>query len=167
MCVQASVEEVVGKVWDVFQPLLFGLIGAEIRIGALEPITVALGLATLSVALSVRIFFTFLMVLCAGFDLKEKIFIALAWMPKATVQAAIGSTALDTARVKQDEECQRFGMDVLSVAVLSILITAPLGALLIGLCGPRLLRRPKNPEWAVSQGTLSPSDARVTYESAI
>ncbi|XP_053533569.1 sodium/hydrogen exchanger 9B2-like [Ictalurus punctatus] len=89
------------------------------------------------------------MVLCAGFDLKEKIFIALAWMPKATVQAAIGSTALDTARVKQDEECQRFGMDVLSVAVLSILITAPLGALLIGLCGPRLLRRPKNPEWGV------------------
>ncbi|KAF4071312.1 hypothetical protein AMELA_G00271770 [Ameiurus melas] len=164
---KVSVEEVVGKVWDVFQPLLFGLIGAEIRVGALEPITVALGLATLSIALSVRIFFTFLMVLCAGFNLKEKIFIALAWMPKATVQAAIGSTALDMARVKQDEECQRFGMDVLSVAVLAILITAPVGALLIGLCGPRLLRRPKNPEWAVSQGTLSPSDARVTYESAI
>ncbi|MCJ8748982.1 hypothetical protein PDJAM_G00170930 [Pangasius djambal] len=127
----------------------------------------ALGLAALSIALSVRIFFTFLMVLCAGFNFKEKIFIALAWMPKATVQAAIGSAALDMARVKQDEELQRFGMDVLSVAVLSILITAPLGALLIGLCGPRLLRRPTNPEWAVSQGTLSPSDARVTYESAI
>lgn len=62
-------------------------------------------------------------------------------------QAAIGSTALDMARVKQDEELQRFGMDVLSVAVLSILITAPIGALLIGLCGPRLLRRPQNPEW--------------------
>ncbi|KAB5518283.1 hypothetical protein PHYPO_G00163960 [Pangasianodon hypophthalmus] len=164
---KAPVEEVVGKVWDVFQPLLFGLIGTEISFGALEPITVALGLAALSIALTVRISFTFLMVLCAGFNFKEKIFIALAWMPKATVQAAIGSTALDMARVKQDEELQRFGMDVLSVAVLSILITAPLGALLIGLCGPRLLRRPANPEWAVSQGTLSPSDARVTYESAI
>ncbi|KAF7687059.1 sodium/hydrogen exchanger 9B2 isoform X2 [Silurus meridionalis] len=164
---KAPVEKVVEKVWDVFQPLLFGLIGAEIRISALEPITVALGLAALSIALTVRIFFTFLMALCAGFNFKEKIFIALAWMPKATVQAAIGSTALDMARVKQDQELQSFGMDVLSVAVLSILITAPLGALLIGLCGPRLLRRPKNPEWAVSQGTLSPSDARVTYESAI
>ncbi|XP_060720058.1 sodium/hydrogen exchanger 9B2 isoform X2 [Tachysurus vachellii] len=154
---KAPVEKVVGLVWDVFQPLLFGLIGAEIRISALEPITVALGLAALSIALSVRIFITFLVVLCAGFNLKEKIFIALAWMPKATVQAAIGSTALDMARVKQDEELQRFGMDVLSVAVLSILITAPVGALLIGLCGPRLLRRPQNPEW----------DARVTYESAV
>lgn len=162
---KAPVEDVVDKVWDVFQPLLFGLIGTEIRVGALEPTTVALGLATLSIALSVRIFFTFFMVLCSGFNLKEKIFIALAWMPKATVQAAIGSTALDTARGKRDEELQRFGMDVLSVAVLSILITAPLGALLIGLCGPRLLRRPENPEWAVSQGTLSPS--RVTDESAI
>ncbi|XP_053335538.1 sodium/hydrogen exchanger 9B2 [Clarias gariepinus] len=164
---KAPVEKVVGKVWDVFQPLLFGLIGAEISIRALEPITVALGLAALSIALSVRIFFTFVMVLCAGFTFKEKLFIALAWMPKATVQAAIGSTALDMARVKQHNEFQHFGMDVLSVAVLSILITAPLGALIIGLCGPGLLRRPKNPEWAVSQGTLSPSDARITYESAI
>ncbi|XP_060773180.1 sodium/hydrogen exchanger 9B2 [Neoarius graeffei] len=164
---KVPVEDVVGKVWDVFQPLLFGLIGAEIRIGALEPITVALGLAALSIALSVRVFFTFLMVLCAGFNFKEKIFIALAWMPKATVQAAIGSTALDMARVKQDEELQRFGMNVLNVAVLSILITAPVGALLIGLCGPRLLRKPENPEWAVSQGTLSPPDAQMTYESAI
>ncbi|TSU11354.1 Succinate--CoA ligase [ADP/GDP-forming] subunit alpha, mitochondrial [Bagarius yarrelli] len=64
-------------------------------------------------------------------------------------KAAIGSTALDMARVKGDEELQRFGMDVLSVAVLSILITAPLGALLIGLCGPRLLRRPEKPEWGL------------------
>ncbi|XP_027013742.2 sodium/hydrogen exchanger 9B2 [Tachysurus fulvidraco] len=161
---KAPVEKVVGLVWDMFQPLLFGLIGAEIRISALEPITVALGLTTLSIALCVRIFITFLMVLCAGFNLKEKVFIALAWMPKATVQAAIGSTALDMARVKQDEELQRFGMDVLSVAVLSIIITAPVGALLIGLCGPRLLRRSQNPEGA---GTLSPSDAQVTYESAV
>ncbi|KAI4905857.1 hypothetical protein NFI96_021768 [Prochilodus magdalenae] len=144
---KAPVEEVVDKAWDVFQPLLFGLIGAEITISALDPRTVGLGLAALSIALTVRIFFTYLMVLCAGFNLKEKLFIALAWMPKATVQAAIGSTALDMARSKQEEQMQQYGMDVLTVAVLSILITAPIGALLIGLCGPRLLQRPKNPEW--------------------
>lgn len=62
-------------------------------------------------------------------------------------QAAIGSTALDMARSKNDLELQKYGMDVLTVAVLSILITAPIGALIISLLGPRLLQKPKNPEW--------------------
>lgn len=51
------------------------------------------------------------------------------------------------ARSKNDLELQRYGMDVLTVAVLSILITAPIGALIISLLGPRLLQKPKNPEW--------------------
>uniref|UniRef100_A0A665V2D5 Cation/H+ exchanger transmembrane domain-containing protein n=1 Tax=Echeneis naucrates TaxID=173247 RepID=A0A665V2D5_ECHNA len=141
---KARVEEVVGWAWDVFQPLLFGLIGAEIRISELEGHTVGLGIASLLIALTVRILFTFVCVLCAGFNLREKIFIALAWMPKATVQAAIGSTALDMARAKDDKQLQKYGMDVLAVAVLAILLTAPLGALVIGLSGPRLLQRPKD-----------------------
>ncbi|MEQ2188485.1 hypothetical protein GOODEAATRI_015587, partial [Goodea atripinnis] len=102
-----------------------------------------LGIATLLIALVVRVLFTFVCVLRAGFNLKEKVFIALAWMPKATVQAAIGSTALDMARTKDDKQLQKYGMDVLTVAVLSILLTAPVGALIIGLCGPRLLQKPK------------------------
>lgn len=40
VCLQARVEEVVGWAWDVFQPLLFGLIGAEIRVSELEGHTV-------------------------------------------------------------------------------------------------------------------------------
>ncbi|XP_016120004.1 mitochondrial sodium/hydrogen exchanger 9B2-like, partial [Sinocyclocheilus grahami] len=108
-----------------------------------------LGIAALFIALTVRLIVTFVVVLRAGFNLKEKVFIALAWIPKATVQAAIGSTALDMARSKNDLELQRYGMDVLTVAVLSILITAPIGALLISLLGPRLLQKPKNPEWGL------------------
>lgn len=59
-------------------------------------------------------------------------------------QAAIGSTALDMARTKDDKRLQKYGMDVLTVAVLAILFTAPIGALIIGLAGPRLLQKPKN-----------------------
>ncbi|XP_051993823.1 sodium/hydrogen exchanger 9B2-like isoform X2 [Xyrauchen texanus] len=164
---KAPVVEMVERFWHVFQPLLFGLIGAEIVIGALEISTVSLGIAALFIALTVRLLITFAVVLRAGFNLKEKVFIALAWMPKATVQAAIGSTALDMARSKNDLELQKYGMDVLTVAVLSILITAPIGALIIGLLGPRMLQKPKNPEWAVSQGALSASGTPVTYESAL
>uniref|UniRef100_A0A673N6B7 Cation/H+ exchanger transmembrane domain-containing protein n=1 Tax=Sinocyclocheilus rhinocerous TaxID=307959 RepID=A0A673N6B7_9TELE len=79
---KAPVEAVVEKFWHVFQPLLFGLIGAEVIITSLEVTTVS----ALFIALTVRLIVTFVVVLRAGFNLKEKVFIALAWIPKATVQ---------------------------------------------------------------------------------
>ncbi|XP_030630809.1 sodium/hydrogen exchanger 9B2 [Chanos chanos] len=138
---KAPVAALVGRAWDVFQPILFGLIGAEITVSTLSPNTVGLGTAALFVGLVIRVLVTFIVVLFAGFNLKEKIFISLAWVPKATVQAAIGSTALDMARSVGDPQLEKYGMDVLTVAVLAILITAPIGALAIGLAGPRLLQK--------------------------
>ncbi|XP_069375101.1 sodium/hydrogen exchanger 9B2-like [Paralichthys olivaceus] len=138
---KAPVAALVGRSWDVFQPLLFGLIGAEISITTLSPSTVGLGLACISIGLVIRVLFTFLLVHFGGFNLKEKLFISVAWLPKATVQAAIGSKALDIAREKGDETLIKFGLDVLTLAVLAILTTAPLGALGIGVAGPRLLER--------------------------
>ncbi|XP_034393854.1 sodium/hydrogen exchanger 9B2 isoform X2 [Cyclopterus lumpus] len=164
---KARVEDVVGWAWDVFQPLLFGLIGAEIRVAELDGLTVGLGIATLLIALLVRILFTFVCVLCAGFNMREKVFIALAWMPKATVQAAIGSTALDMARVKGDKELEKYGMIVLTVAVLAILLTAPVGALIIGLAGPHLLQKPKNSACGTPAGDDDDNETPVTYESTL
>uniref|UniRef100_A0A3P9I582 Cation/H+ exchanger transmembrane domain-containing protein n=1 Tax=Oryzias latipes TaxID=8090 RepID=A0A3P9I582_ORYLA len=83
---KAPVAAMVGRSWDLFQPLLFGLIGAEITISTLSPSTVGLGLACISLGLLVRLFVTFLLVHHAGFNLKEKLFITVAWLPKATVQ---------------------------------------------------------------------------------
>ncbi|XP_058480590.1 sodium/hydrogen exchanger 9B2 [Solea solea] len=138
---KAPVAAMVGQSWDVFQPLLFGLIGAEITIATLSPSTVGLGLACISIGLVIRLLVTFLLVHFGGFNLKEKLFISVAWLPKATVQAAIGSKALDMAREEGDEAMVKFGLDVLTLAVLAILTTAPIGALGIGLAGPRLLER--------------------------
>ncbi|XP_034044192.1 sodium/hydrogen exchanger 9B2 isoform X2 [Thalassophryne amazonica] len=163
---KVHVEEVVGWAWDVFQPLLFGLIGAEIRVSQWEGDTVGLGVASLLIALLVRVLFTFVCVLCADFTLREKVFIALAWMPKATVQAAIGSTALDKARMKDDKELQKYGMDVLTVAVLAILITAPIGALIIGLSGPRLLHKPKTQSCGTA-AEAEDEESPIAYESTL
>ncbi|XP_008057780.1 sodium/hydrogen exchanger 9B2 isoform X1 [Carlito syrichta] len=138
---KAEVEKIIAISWDVFQPLLFGLIGAEVSIASLRPETVGLCVATLGIAVLIRILTTFVMVCFAGFNIKEKIFISFAWLPKATVQAAIGSVALDTARSHGEKQLEDYGMDVLTVAFLSILITAPIGSLLIGLLGPRLLQK--------------------------
>ncbi|XP_004686514.2 PREDICTED: mitochondrial sodium/hydrogen exchanger 9B2 isoform X1 [Condylura cristata] len=138
---KADVEKIIAVIWDIFQPLLFGLIGAEVSVASLRPETVGLCVATLSIAVSIRILTTFLMVCFAGFNIKEKIFISFAWLPKATVQAAIGSVALDTARSHGEQQLEDYGTDVLTVAFLAILITAPVGSVLIGLLGPRLLQK--------------------------
>ncbi|KAF6372520.1 solute carrier family 9 member B2 [Rhinolophus ferrumequinum] len=138
---KAEVEKIISVAWDIFQPLLFGLIGAEVSIASLRPETVGLSVATLGIAVLIRILTTFLMVCFAGFNIKEKIFISFAWLPKATVQAAIGSVALDRARSRGEKQLEEYGMDVLTVAFLAILITAPIGSLLIGLLGPRLLQK--------------------------
>ncbi|XP_068164470.1 sodium/hydrogen exchanger 9B2 isoform X2 [Antennarius striatus] len=138
---KAPVAAMVGLSWDVFQPLLFGLIGAEITIAKLNPSTVGLGLACVGIGLVIRLLVTFSLVHFGGFNLKEKLFISVAWLPKATVQAAIGSKALDMAREEGNEVFMKYGLDVLTLAVLAILTTAPVGALGIGLAGPRLLDR--------------------------
>ncbi|KAG8134457.1 hypothetical protein E2320_007579 [Naja naja] len=138
---QKEVEKIIKVAWEIFQPFLFGLIGAEITVASLDPQTVGLCIAILAVGLIARVIATFVLVCFAGFDLKERIFIALAWIPKATVQAAIGSVALDTAREQKDKQLEKYGMDVLTIAFLAILITAPIGALIIGLAGPKLLHK--------------------------
>ncbi|XP_015261253.1 PREDICTED: mitochondrial sodium/hydrogen exchanger 9B2-like [Gekko japonicus] len=136
-----EVEEIIAAAWEIFQPFLFSLIGAEISIVSIGAKTFGLCLATMGASLLVRIIAAFSLVSCAGFDFKEKLFIALAWIPKATVQAAIGSVALDTAREHHNPNQEEYGLNILTVAFLAILITAPTGALLIGLTGPKLLRK--------------------------
>eukprot|EP00061_Rhincodon_typus_P015586 g43346.t1 len=57
------------------------------------------------------------------------------------VGAAIGSVALDMARIRNDKTATDYGLSVLTVAFLGILITAPIGAVIIGLLGPKLLHK--------------------------
>merc|ERR1712037_571313 len=92
----------------------------------------------------------YIAVLGAGLNTKEKIFMAFAWLPKATVQAALGPIFLDNVlrfeeskfdQLGNREEWIGMGNDILTLAVLSILITAPLGAVSILALGPKLLTR--------------------------
>ncbi|CAG2170377.1 unnamed protein product [Oppiella nova] len=73
-------------------------------------------------------------------NLKEKIFIAISWIPKATVQAAIGPIALDLARDRNDPQLQELAKFVLTIAVISIIITAPLGAIAMSLTANKCLK---------------------------
>jgi NhaP-type Na+/H+ or K+/H+ antiporter len=115
-------------------------------VSKLEGSTVGLGIAVLIIGLIIRIMASYVAVLGGDLTLKERIFVTLAWLPKATVQAALGPVALDTLYTsgldETDElfiERKALGLKVLTIAVLVILITAPIGAIAITLAGPKLL----------------------------
>ncbi|KAF4529021.1 hypothetical protein B566_EDAN016870 [Ephemera danica] len=130
-----------GVIWQFFEPVVFGLVGAQLRVDSLDANTVGLAAACVLAPAVVRFMFTMLL-LCGGtLNLKEKVFVALSWMAKATVQAVLGPAALDLARGSGDPTAVAHAQVVFVVSVLSILLTAPLGAVLIATTGPRLLAR--------------------------
>ena len=118
--VRARLSEKFGKLWIAAELILFVLVGAAVDIRYVSET----GLAAVLMVFAALIFRAAGVVLClAGTKLsrRERLFCVIAYLPKATVQAAIGSVPLALGL-----PC---GKIVLSVAVLAILITAPLGAL--------------------------------------
>lgn len=130
--VSKRLSEKFGKLWIAAEVLLFVLVGAAVDIRY----TLSAGIAAvlmIFVALIFRSIGVALCLLSTSMNWKERIFCMIAYLPKATVQAAIGSVPLAMGL-----PC---GQIVLSVAVLAILITAPLGALGIDLTYKRLLKK--------------------------
>ena len=93
-------------------------------------------------------FITYFAVYCSNFTWKERLFLAVAWMPKATVQAALGPIFLAKARAANlDPVILSWGEQIVTISVLSIVIFAPLGAIAIMNLGPVLLdNQPLLPE---------------------
>jgi len=132
-------------VWAVAQPILFGLIGAAVVLSAVEPSYINGGLVILVIGLAVRLVVTYLSASANHFNTRERLFVALAWIPKATVQAAIGALALDLARRNEaGPQAEIYGTQIVTIAVLAILVTAPIGALAIAWSGPRWLHRQRD-----------------------
>ncbi len=130
--VSRRLSEKFGKLWLAAEALLFVLVGAAVDIRY----TLHAGAAAvllIFIALAFRSAGVFLCLLGTALNAKERLFCIIAYLPKATVQAAIGSVPLAMGL-----PC---GQIVLSVAVLSILITAPLGALGIDSSYKRLLQK--------------------------
>ena len=117
--VSKRLSEKFGKLWLVAEVILFVLVGAAVDIRY----TLDAGLAAVAMIFAALIFRSFGVWLCTvktSLTLKERAFCVIAYLPKATVQAAIGSVPFAAGL-----PC---GKIVLSVAVTAIIITAPLGA---------------------------------------
>lgn len=118
------------KLWTLGEIWLFVLVGSLLNISIISPVLVP-SLILISLALIFRVLGVLLCYVKSDFTYKERLFCSIAYLPKATVQASIGAIAL--------EKGLAIGNLILSVAVISILFTAPLGAFLIDYCKTKLL----------------------------
>lgn len=130
--VSKRLSEKFGKLWIAAEVVLFVLVGAAVDIRY----TLSAGIAAVFMIFIALIFRTAGVLICTiktKLNMKERIFCVIAYLPKATVQAAIGSVPLAAGLAS--------GKIILSVAVLAIIITAPLGALGIDNTYKKLLEK--------------------------
>ena len=118
-----------GKLWVAAEVFLFVLVGATVNIGYLGKVGVK-ALIVIIGALAFRMLGVFVCLIGTSLKKMERLFVMMAYTPKATVQAAIGGIPLTLGFACGDT--------VLTVAVLSIVLTAPLGAFAIDLSYKKL-----------------------------
>merc|ERR1712118_437286 len=150
--VEKPVAGILGQAWsNCGAVLLFTLLGASLDASKLSPQLVGMGALLVVLGLvgrSITLFFT--LFLFPQWGVKEKLYSMVSWCPKATVQAALATAALDyiTLQIKSgvfvatDPVVLQYldnAMVILTTAILSIIMTAPLFAVLMLQLAPRLL----------------------------
>ena len=120
-----------GKIWVLASILLFTLVGAQVDVNVAWDAGLP-GALIILIGLIFRSIGTYISVMGTDLNFEEKMFCVVAYIPKATVQAAIGAVPL-AAGVESGEI-------ILAVAVLSIILTAPVGAIGIKFTGERVLK---------------------------
>ncbi len=130
--VSRRLAEKFGKLWIAAEVILFVLVGAAVDIRYTMEAGVA-AIVMIFIALLIRAIGVGLCMLGTSLSWKERLFCVIAYLPKATVQAAIGSVPLSLGL-----PC---GKIILSVAVLAIVITAPLGAIGMDATYKKLLQK--------------------------
>eukprot|EP00450_Noctiluca_scintillans_P038715 CAMPEP_0194477458 /NCGR_PEP_ID=MMETSP0253-20130528/1198_1 /TAXON_ID=2966 /ORGANISM="Noctiluca scintillans" /LENGTH=511 /DNA_ID=CAMNT_0039316437 /DNA_START=76 /DNA_END=1611 /DNA_ORIENTATION=+ len=131
------------EMWNnLAQPLLFGLVGADVVVNDLKGKELMIALGILTVSLTWRLLVTVVSVSGQGLRWQEQVFVSVGWLPKATVQAAIGHTACTLA---SPEEMPNAHL-IFTISVVAILLTAPAGAAIISTIGPVLLQKDKEEE---------------------
>jgi NhaP-type Na+/H+ or K+/H+ antiporter len=130
------------KMWVVAEVFLFVLVGASIKIEYFS-LYLLPSLGLLACSLLVRSLGVNLCLVKTKLNLKERGFVTMSYLPKATVQAAIGGGLLDLGTSMGNDAIIAAGTIVLSVSVVAILLTAPLGAILMNLTCKPLLGNPE------------------------
>lgn len=130
------------KIWIFAEILLFTMVGAQVNVEVAWRAGLA-GATLILLALIARCMGTWLCLWRSHLNFKERLFVVVAYLPKATVQAAIGGAPLAAMRMAGMDTTP--GETILAVAVLSIVLTAPAGAWAINALGNRVLETAPEP----------------------
>lgn len=161
--------------WTFCQPFLFGSVGAGVIFTKINPQFLLLGIIIIVIGVSFRWMGTF----CAGlekkYNNKERAFMAFAWIPKATVQAALGGITQQKIKEREiaDQKWIDWGDAMLTMAVFAICITAPLGAIFINTLGPKWLgwddpeKKEETVELADQEGTAKVVPISATADNSV
>lgn len=128
-----QIENKYKSLWSGFEILLFSLVGCIFDIKTVLSSEGAIIVGLILIALCFRSLGVLVCLIKTNYNIKEKLFIVLSYIPKATVQASIGAIALN--------EGLTCGNIVLIGAIVSILLSAPLGAILIDKTYKKLLSK--------------------------
>lgn len=130
------------SLWAFFKPISFALIGKELDFSVIDSNTLWQGAVFVGVGLIARIIVGYFCTTGGEFSWRERAYITLSSLPKATVQATIGPIALDLARRRSPDNGQElyFANTVLICSVVAIVLTAPLGAVLMERLAPKWLK---------------------------
>lgn len=126
-----QLEKSLNDIWFFAQIFLFVLIGAEVNISVALDMGIK-SIAIISIGIVARGLGVAMSLYKSGLNAKEKLFCAISYIPKATVQAAIGAIPLSKGVAS--------GEAILAISVLAILITAPIGAMGMELSAEKLLK---------------------------
>jgi NhaP-type Na+/H+ or K+/H+ antiporter len=138
------------KIWVFAEIILFALVGAQVNLPMVWRAGAA-GAALIGIGLAARGLGMLLCLAGSRLTLPERLFVVVSFIPKATVQAAIGAAPLMALRAAGLPAAP--GELILALAVLSIVLTAPAGAIAIALLGERVL-------------AVAPDSVRDAYDAA-
>jgi solute carrier family 9B (sodium/hydrogen exchanger), member 1/2 len=130
------------KMWVIAEVFLFVLVGASIKTQFFS-LYLWPSLGLLACSLIMRSLGVNLCLIKTKLNFKERGFVTISYLPKATVQAAIGGGLLDLGSSLNNAAITAAATIVLSVSVVSILLTAPLGAIVMNLSYKKLLGEPE------------------------
>jgi Kef-type K+ transport system membrane component KefB len=128
-------------------------VGSYLDFRRMPGVTIAKAIGIVAIGVCFRTVMAFIAMFKAGLSRKEQLFVALSWLPKATVQAAFCAYPYDKIMSKprhawdspeQEAEYKQWGMDIMVTGGLAILMTAPLGLIIIQKLGPKWLEQDKS-----------------------
>ncbi|XP_063359084.1 sodium/hydrogen exchanger 9B2-like isoform X2 [Cydia amplana] len=148
------VSEVYKLLWRILEPMLFTLSGYYLEVSQITLEEFGRIVACIFLALFLRLLTAFLVALAGELSLKESLFVAVTWIPKAIVEAVLVRVATDSLWEDSSAQDKKIAEQHSNIIIIAILITSTLGSGLTTLLGPILLSKDSR----VAPEELHPAD---------